>query len=84
MYISTCLLRMTFESCGSFPIDATVNLTSSTYPVNEGDGVVQVCVSLYDIPAEGLECEIGVSGRATDGVKAGVYVALLRSALGSD
>ncbi len=69
------------RSCCPIPADATVNFTSSVFPVNEGDGAVQVCVSLHDIPAEGLECEIEVSVGATDGVKAGVYVALLSSAL---
>ncbi len=53
------------------PADASVNFTSSTYPVNEGDGAVQVCLSLYDIPTEGLECEIEVVLSTTDGVKAG-------------
>ncbi len=53
------------------PADASVNFTSSTYPVNEGDGAVQVCISLYDIPTEGLECAIEVYLATTDGVKTG-------------
>ncbi len=55
------------------PTDASVSFTSSTYPVNEGDGAVQVCISLYDIPPEGLECAIKVFLATTDGVKAGEY-----------
>ncbi len=54
------------------PADASVNFTSSTYPVNEGDGTVQVCLSLYDIPTERLECEIEVYLATTDGIKAGM------------
>ncbi len=75
---------LVLKSCCSIPIDAIVNFTSSTYPVNEGDGVVHFCISLYDIPAEGLECEIEVSVGATDGVKAGVCVSLWSSAFWSD
>ncbi len=69
-------LVITANISGSYcPIPAvvSVNFTSSTYPVNEGDGAVQVCVSLYDIPSGGLGCELEVTLGSTNGVKAGVY-----------
>ncbi len=79
----TCLLALlasvevNFEKFGPFPADASVNFTSSTYPVIEGDGAVQVCISLYEIPTDGLECEIEVFLATTDGVKAGMPAVLL-------
>ncbi len=74
----TCLLALlvtvevNFEKFCPIPADASVNFTSSTYPVIEGDGTVQVCTSLYDVPTEGLECEIEIFLGITDGVKAGM------------
>ncbi len=54
--------------------DASVNFTSSTYRVNEGDSTVSVCASLYNIPADGLECQIEVSLETIDGLKAGLLL----------
>ena len=51
--------------------DATVTLDSPDYNVDEGAGSVEVCLSLTDIPSDGLECVIEVTLQTCDGVKAG-------------
>ncbi len=51
--------------------DATVSLTKSVYEVSEGNGTVAVCVSILDVPSEGLECEIEVMLESSNGLKAG-------------
>ena len=46
---------------------ATVTIVSSDYVVNESQGSVEVCASLTDIPAGGLECEVVATINTTDG-----------------
>ena len=43
------------------------------YSVNEGDGVVEVCVQLMVAPADGLQCSIvAITHSYADGAKAGM------------
>ena len=49
---------------------ATVSIVSSDYMVDESQSSVEVCTSLTDIPAGGLECEVIATINTTDGPKA--------------
>ena len=49
---------------------ATVTIVSSDYVVNESQSSVEVCTSLTDIPAGGLECEIVATMNTTASSKA--------------
>ena len=49
---------------------ATVTIVSSDYMVDESQSSVEVCASLTDIPAGGLECEVVSTINTTDGTKA--------------
>ena len=49
---------------------ATVTIVSSDYVVDESESSVEVCASLTDIPAGGLECEVVATINTTDGPKA--------------
>ena len=46
---------------------ATVTIVSSDYVVNESQSSVEVCASLTNIPAGGLECEVVAIINTTDG-----------------
>ena len=47
--------------------DATVTIVPSDYTVDESQSSVQICASLTDIPAGGLECEVVATINTTDG-----------------
>ena len=47
-----------------------MTIVSSDYVVDESQSSVEVCVSLTDIPAGGLECEVVATINTTDGPKA--------------
>ena len=49
---------------------ATVTIVSSDYMVDESQSSVEVCASLTDIPAGGLECEIVATVNTTASSKA--------------
>ena len=49
---------------------ATVTIVSSDYVVDESQSSVEVCASLTDIPAGGLECEVVATINTTNGTKA--------------
>ena len=49
---------------------ATVTVVSTDYMVEESQSSVEVCASLTDIPAGGLECEVVTTMNTTDGPKA--------------
>ena len=49
---------------------ATVTIVSSDYMVDESQSSVEVCASLTDIPAGGLECEVVATINTTDRTKA--------------
>ena len=49
---------------------ATVTIVSSDYVVNESQSSVEVCASLTDIPAGGLECEVVATMNTTASTKA--------------
>ena len=49
---------------------ATVTIVSADYVVDESQSSVEVCASLTDIPAGGLECEVVATMNTTDGTKA--------------
>ena len=49
---------------------ATVTIVSADYMVDESQSSVEVCASLTDIPAGGLECEVVATINTTDGPKA--------------
>ena len=53
-----------------FLTGATVTIVSSDYTVNESQSSVEVCASLTDIPAGGLECEVVATIDTMDGTKA--------------
>ena len=53
-----------------FLTGATVTIMSSDYMVSENHSSVEVCASLTDVPAGGLECEIVATINTTDGTKA--------------
>ena len=46
-------------------------MAAAEYTVYEGDGSVDVCVTLSFLPAGGLECELFVFLEIRAGVKAG-------------
>ena len=58
MYIAHCL-------------NPSVQMAAAEYTVYEGDGSVDVCVTLSFLPAGGLECELFVFLEIRAGVKAG-------------
>ena len=47
-----------------------MTVVSSDYMVNESQSSVEVCASLTDIPAGGLECEVVATINTSDGPKA--------------
>ena len=47
-----------------------MTIVSSDYVVDESQSSVEVCASLTDIPAGGLECEVVATINTTDGPKA--------------
>ena len=49
---------------------ATVTIVPSDYVVNESQSSVEVCASLTDIPAGGLECEVVATINTLAGSKA--------------
>ena len=49
---------------------ATVKIVSSDYMVDESQSSVEVCASLTDITAGGLECEVVATINTNDGPKA--------------
>ena len=46
-----------------------MTIVSSDYMVNESQSSVEVCASLTDIPAGGLECEVVATMNTTDRTK---------------
>ena len=62
--------RATVHSYIFLATGATVTIASSDYMVNESQSSVEVCASLTDIPAGGLECEVVTTINTTDGIKA--------------
>ena len=58
-----------------FLSDATVALAKSSDEVDEGDGEVEVCVYLQELPTGGLETDIFVNLTANSGT-AGVCYAM--------
>ena len=51
--------------------DATLGFDQPSYQIAEGDGSVDVCVDISDVPSEGADCNITVYLATSDGVKAG-------------
>ena len=47
-----------------------MTIVSSDYMVDESQSSVEVCASLTDIPAGGLECEVVATMNTTDRTKA--------------
>ena len=47
-----------------------MTIVSADYVVDESQSSVEVCASLTDIPAGGLECEVVATINTTDGSKA--------------
>ena len=58
------------SECTVLLTDATVTIVPSDYIVNESQGSVEVCASLTDIPAGGLECEVVATINTSDGSSA--------------
>ena len=58
------------SECPFLLTGATVTIVSSDYVVDESQSSVEVCTSLTDIPAGGLECEVVATMNTTDGTKA--------------
>ena len=57
-------------------IDATVQMDEDTYTVGEGDGSVEVCVEISNVPSGALECELVVNLTISSGTKTGKCVLL--------
>ena len=54
-------------------IAATVRFSPLTYNAQEGQtDPVEVCVQIFDLPQNGLECEVVVTLNTTDGAKTGM------------
>ena len=47
-----------------------MTIMSADYMVNERENFVEVCTSLTNIPAGGLECQVVTTINTTDGIKA--------------
>ena len=47
-----------------------MTIVSTDYMVNESQSSVEVCASLTDIPAGGLECQVVTTMNTMDGTKA--------------
>jgi len=56
----------------SILIDATVQMDEDTYTVGEGDGSVEVCVEIGNVPSGALECELVVNLTISSGTKTGM------------
>ena len=55
------------SECPFLLTGATVTIVSSDYVVDESQSSVEVCTSLTDIPAGGLECEVVATISTMDG-----------------
>ena len=50
-----------------------MTIVSSEYVVNESQSSVEVCASLTDIPAGGLECQVVATMNTMDGPLASMF-----------
>ena len=66
----TCLMNVQIFILIELLTGATVTIVSADYVVDESQSSVEVCASLTDIPAGGLECEVVTTINTTDGTKA--------------
>lgn len=53
---------------------ATVGYDQLIFFAQEGEGEVEVCLRITNLPADGLECDVTVDLSAVDGLKTGTYV----------
>ena len=57
-------------------IGATVSHEELMVYGREGEGEVEVCLVITNVPDDGLECDVSVSLSAFDGAKTGIYVCI--------
>jgi hypothetical protein len=50
---------------------ATVGFNAHMFLGREGEGSVEVCLEITDVPDGGLECDVTVELSSTDGAKTG-------------
>ena len=55
-------------------IGATVSYEEVMFYGREGEGDVEVCLVITNVPEDGLECNVSVSLSAVDGLKTGMYL----------
>ena len=66
----TCLMNVHIFIPVELLTGATVTILSTDYMVDESQIYVEVCASLTDIPAGGLECEVVATMNTTASTKA--------------
>ena len=57
--------------------DVVFEFKESSYDFSEGDGIVEVCTVITDVPAGGLGSDITLFLSAIEGTNAGCYLIIL-------